>query len=175
MKRGIALLLCLALCVVAPSALANTVTLTEHASTFDVTVDLPEDGSVTVENYNGVPYTFIAFDDPEKPMLYISIAPTEEYDGSHISTLTQEELEMLFLTVSADLDAPSYSLAQTAAGYDYMMIEDESETDSAILVMIEDGFFIQLSVWDVQYSVLTETDMQTATALLDSMVIIRNE
>ena len=172
MKRILALLLAGALCLSAPGALAQTVSLTEHASTFDVTVDLPDDAAVSVETYDDVPYTFITFDDPEKPLLYISIAPTEEYDQASVKDLAQEDIERLFLTASADMDAPGYTLAQTAGGYDYMLIQDESETDSAMMIMLYGGFFLQLSVWDVTYATLSETDTQTATALLDTLAIV---
>lgn len=172
MKRILALLLVGALCLSASCALAQTVTLTEHASAFDVTIDLPDDATVSVETFDDVPYTFITFADPEQPLLYISIAPTEEYDQTELKDLTDEEMERLFLTVSADMDSPSYSLEQTAGGYDYMLVQDDSETDSEMMIMLHGGFFLQLSVWDVNYSVLTDADTQTATDLLDTLAII---
>ena len=53
-----------------------------------------------------------------------------------------------------------------------MLIEDDSQTDSAILVILYDGYFIQMSVWNSNYSELDATDMTTATDLLDSLSIV---
>ncbi len=41
-----------------------------------------------------------------------------------------------------------------------------------MMIMLHGGFFLQLSVWDVNYSVLTDADTQTATDLLDTLAII---
>ena len=67
MKKALALLLALALLAVAPLSLAESVKLTENASGFDLTIDLPAKASVSVETEGDIPYTFISYDDTELP------------------------------------------------------------------------------------------------------------
>lgn len=172
MKKILALLMALILVAVAPLALADTVKLTENASGFDLTLDLPDGATVMVENNGDVPYTFITFADETMPLVYISVAPTEEYEGETIGTLEKADLDTLFSVVSADFDAPSYQIKKTAGGYDYMLVEDDSETDSALMVMLYEGYFVQMSVWNVNYDTLTADDMTAAEALLDTLSVV---
>ena len=171
MKKAIALLLALALMAAAPLALAATVNLTENANSFDLTVDLPADAVVSVEGYDDVPYTFITYADPEKPLIYISVAATEEYEGVTVADLTADDVEHLFTVVSQDMDAPTYTVETTDGGITYLFVQDESETDSALMIILKDGYFIQLSAWNAGYDVLTQEDTDTATALLDTLAI----
>ncbi len=141
MKKWIALLTALTLLAAAPLAMAAPVPLTENASGFDLTIDLPEDAVVSMETYDEVPYTFITFADVDKPLLYISVAATELYEGVTVADLSKDELETLFATVSADMDSPSYSVETTAGGYAYLFVQDDSETDSALMILLTDGYF----------------------------------
>lgn len=172
MKKLIAVLLALMLFTITPLAMADTVKLTENASGFDLSVDLPAGASVNVQTEGDVPYTFISFADQTQPQIYISVAPTEEYDEDSIAALSKEDLDNLFAVVSADFDQPSYSIAKTDGGYDYMLVEDDSQTDTALLVMLYKGYFIQASIWNANYDVLTGDDMKTLTSLMDTLKII---
>ncbi len=172
MKKAIALLLALMLMAAAPFALAEPVKLTENASGFDLTIDLPAGATVSVKNYDDVPYTFIAFADPALPLLYISVAATEEYEDVTVGDLSKEDMDTLFATVSADMDDPSYSLEKTDAGYPYLFVQDNSETDSAIMILLKEGYVIQMSVWNANYDALTEDDITAATTLLDTLAIV---
>ena len=115
MKKALALLLAMVLVAIAPLSMAETAKLTENASGFDVTIDLPDDATVSVTTNDDVPYTFVKFADAAKPQLYISVAPTEEYGQASLSELSKEDLESLFGMFSADLDDPSYEMKTTAA------------------------------------------------------------
>ena len=172
MKKILALLLALALLAFAPSSLADAIKLTENASGFDLSIDLPADATVRVETNGDVPYTFISFTDETQPMLYISVAPSEEYEGVTLASLSSDELDTLFASVSADLDMPSYQMKQTAGGYDYMLVEDDSSTDSATMVIIYEGYFIQMTVWNANYDMLTDDDLSACEALLDTLQIV---
>lgn len=172
MKKAIALLLTAMLLAVTPLALADTIALTDNADGFDVTINLPSEATVSVETYDNVPYTFISFSNGDMPLIYISIAPTEEYDDTvTLATLSKEEVENLYHTVSADMDDPSYSLTKTVSGYDYMLVQDSSETDSALMVILYQGYFVQMSVWNANYNVLTDDDTNVAVSLLDTLEI----
>ena len=172
MKKALALLTALMLLAVAPLALVESVRLTENATGFDVTINLPDKAAVNVQTEGDIPYTFINFTDKTLPEIYISVAPTEEYDEQSLADLSKDDLDHLFAITSGDLDKPSYSMQKTPGGYDYMLIEDDSVTDSAILVILYDGYFIQMSVWNSNYSELDATDMTTATDIFDSLSII---
>lgn len=174
MKKWIALLTALMLIAAAPLALAAPVRLTENASGFDLTIDLPDDAVVSMETYDEVPYTFISFPDADKPLLYVSVAASEEYDGVTVADLSKDDLEALFETVSADMDSPSYSVETTAGGYTYLFVQDDSETDSALMILLTDGYFIQMSVWNSKYDVLTDADTKVATDLLDTLTVTQN-
>ncbi|HNW85960.1 MAG TPA: hypothetical protein PLP25_10240 [Candidatus Limiplasma sp.] len=173
MKKAIAILLALMLLTIAPLSLAETVKLTENASGFDLTIDLPSDATVSVETNSDVPYTFINFTDATMPHLYISVAPTEEYTESSIADLSKDEQDTLFSVFSADLDDPSYTIAKTTAGYDYMLINDESLTDSAMIVLLFNGYFIQMSVWNDNYAVLTDDQINIALSLISTLKIVQ--
>lgn len=175
MKKALALLLALVLLAIAPLSLAETVKLTENASGFDLTLDLPADANVNVETNADVPYTFISFSDASKPQLYISVAPTEEYTEASLADLSTEDLDSLFSMFSADFDKPSYEMRKTAGGYDYMLINDDSATDSAALVLLTDGYFIQMSVWNTNYSELTDANIKVAESLIDTLKIVAVE
>lgn len=174
MKKWIALLTALMLIAAAPLALAAPVRLTENASGFDLTVDLPDDAVVSVETYDDVPYTFITFPDADKPLIYISVAPSEEYEGVTVGDLSKEDLEALFATVSEDMDNPSYSVETTEGGYPYLFVQDDSATDSALMIILTDGYFVQMSVWNSKYDTLTDADTKVATDLLDTLAITQN-
>jgi len=172
MRKILALIMALVLLSFASTALADAVKLTENASGFDLALELPEGATVDVETYGDVPYTFITYADETLPYIYISVAPTEEYEGVTLATFTTEELDVLFATVSADLDNSSYQMKKTAKGYDYMLVEDNSETDAAVMVLIYEGYIIQMTVWNSDFDVLTDADTSTAEALLDTLQII---
>lgn len=172
MKKILAGMLAISLLLAAPLALAEKVGLTENASGFDLSIDLPAGATVSVQTEGDVPYTFIKFADETMPQVYISVAPTEEYDEDTITALSKSDQDTLFAVVSADLDKPSYSLRKTSAGYDYMLIEDDSQTDTAILVLLYGGYFVQISVWNANYDVLTAEDMSAVTSLVDTLSII---
>ena len=172
MNKAFALLLALCLLAMAPASLADSVRLTETASTFDLSIDLPDGAAVSVETYDDVPYTFITFADETMPLLYISVAPTEEYTDMVMTDLTAEEQQALFETISADLDAPSFEIKQTSDGHAYMLINDDSAADSATLVMLYSNYFIQMSVWNTQNDVLSEEDIATAEALLNTLQVV---
>lgn len=171
MKKVLALLLAMVLLTIAPLSLAETAKLTENASGFDLTVDMPTDATINIETNDDVPYTFITFSDATKPLLYISVAPTEEYTEASLSELSKEDLDSLFTMFSADLDDPGYKMKKTSGGYEYMLINDNSETDSALLVLLYNGFFIQVSVWNASYTELTSDDIAVAEALIDTLKI----
>ena len=172
MKKAFALLLALCLLVIAPASLADTVRLTETASAFDLSIDLPDGAAVSVETYDDVPYTFVTFADETMPLLYISVAPTELYTDMSMSDLTTEEQQTLFETISADFDAPSFEMKQTSSGHAYMLINDDSATDSATLVTLYSNYFVQMSVWDTQYGVLSQEDIATAESLLSTLQVV---
>jgi len=172
MKKILALLTALVLLGSVSMALAEPVKLTENASGFDLTLDLPEGAMLNVETNGEVPYTFITFADDTLPLIYISVAPSEEYEGETLASLSTEDLDVLFATISADMDKPSYAMMKTAGGYDYMLVEDDSETDSAAMVMIYEGYFIQMTVWNSSYETLTAEDTAAAEALLDTLAIV---
>ena len=172
MKKAIALLLAFALLAIAPASLAETATLTENASGFNLTIDLPAGATVNVQTYDDVPYTFITMADATAPYIYISVAPTEEYNDTTLEALTKDEQETLFTEISGDMDDPSYTIEKTKSGYDYMLIEDASENDSAMLVILYQGYFVQMSVWNAQYAELTKDDTAVATSLLDTLAIV---
>ena len=177
MKKLFAMMMVIALVAFGTTALgddakAKTVTLSTNASGFQLSLDLPDGASVSMENHADVPYTFIRFQDPAKPLLYISVAPTEEYTGVTLDKLTKGELDQLFETFSADLEKPSYEMGKTAHGYTYMLISDDSEEDSETMVTLYQSYFIQLTAWNSDYDILTDDDINTAVSLLDTIKVI---
>jgi len=172
MKKALALLLAIVLLAMAPLSLAETVKLTENASGFDLTIDMPDDATVNIETTGDVPYTFITFSDTSKPLLYISVAANEEYTEDSLAKLSKEDLDSLFTMFSADLDDPSYEMKKTPSGYDYMLINDNSATDSALLVLLYEGYFIQMSVWNNNYTELTADNLTMAESLIDTLKIV---
>lgn len=172
MKKVLALLLAMLLLAMAPLSLAETAKLTENASGFDLTIDMPADATVNIETTGDVPYTFITFSDTTKPLLYISVAPNEEYTEDSLAKLSKEDLDGLFTMFSADLDDPSYKMKKTAGGYDYMLINDNSASDSALMVLLYNGYFIQMSVWNDNYTELTSDNITVAESLIDTLKIV---
>ena len=172
MKKLIALLLALCMLTFVTFAAAEPVKLTENASGFDLTMELPDNATVRVETFDDVPYTFISFADATLPKIYLSVAATEEYDLSSIADLSKDDLEALFTTVSADMDDPSYEMRKTDNGYDYMLVNDNSETDSAMLLLLYQGYFIQMTVWNDQYAVLGDDDITAAELLINTLNIV---
>jgi len=173
MKKRIALLLSLVLLAACASpALAEPVSLIENASGFDLKMDIPQDATVRVENKDDVQYSFITFADESMPEMYLSVAPTEEYDGVTLASLSAQELDGLYAAVSADFDDPSYQMLKTSNGYDYMLVEDNSQTDSAVMILIYDGYFIHFSAWNDGYAVLTGEETTAVQNLFDTLQII---
>ncbi len=173
MKKRIALLLTLVLLAACASpALADPVSLLENASGFDLKMDIPGNAAVRVENKDDVQYTFITFADGSMPDMYLSVAPTEEYDGVTLASLSAQELDALYAVVSADFDDPSYRMLKTNTGDDYMLVEDNSQTDSAVMVLICDGYFIHFSAWNDGYAVLTDAETTAVLDLFNTLQII---
>ena len=174
MKKTTALLLALLLLAGAPLALADTVRITENASGFDLTLALPTDAAISENSHDNVPYTFITFEDAAKPSLYISVAPNEMYDAQSVADLSQTDQAALAADVSGEMAKPTYTLQKTAAGYDYLFVEDNADIDSAVMLLLRDGYLIQMFVWHEGYSTLTPEDNAVATGLLDTLKIVEN-
>lgn len=174
MKKTIALLLALAMLACTPLALAGTVRIAEDASTFDLTLSLPADAVVSENTHDNVPYTFISFEDTMKPHIYISVAPNEIYAADSVAALSKADQDALASDVSAEMVSPTYSLHKTAAGYDYLLVEENADIDSAVMVLLKDGYLIQLSIWHDDYATLTTTDNALATGILDTLKIVKN-
>ena len=172
MRKFVSLLLAVLLLVAMATAEAETVRITEDAQAFDLIVELPEGATIQTEEYNGVPYSFLSFADETKPTIYISVAPTEEYDEASLAQLSPEDLEQLFQIVSADMDQPSYEVKTTIQGYPYMLVTNDSDHDSASLVTVHDHYFIQLSLWLKGFTVLSETDIRMAESTLNTLQVI---
>lgn len=172
MKRIIALTLALTTLIFAPFALAETVRIAENASGFDLTISLPADATLGEDNHDSVPYTFITFSDQAKPRIYISVAPNELYDAASVAKLSKGDRDALAADVSGEMADPTVSLKKTAAGYDYLLVEDNADIDSAVYVLLKEGYLIQMSVWHDNYATLTPEDDALATSLLDSLQII---
>ena len=70
------------------------------------------------------------------------------------------------------MDDPSYEMRKTDNGYDYMLVNDNSETDSAMLLLLYQGYFIQMTVWNNQYAVLGDDDITAAELLINTLTIV---
>jgi hypothetical protein len=172
MKRTVALLLALMMLAFVPFAMAEPVRITENASGFDLTISLPADATVSEDNHDSVPYTFINFSDQAKPRIYISVAPNELYDAASVAKLSKSDRDALASDVSGEMANPTVTLKKTAEGYDYLLVEDNADIDSAVYVLLKEGYLIQMSVWHEDYATLTPEDNALATGLLDSLQII---
>ena len=53
-----------------------------------------------------------------------------------------------------------------------MLIEDDSQTDTAILAILYNGYFLQMSVWNAKYTELDAKDMSAAESLIDTLQIV---
>lgn len=174
MKKFLALTL--ALVMLSACALAEPVTIKESVPTFDLTMELPE-GAVIKDESDDPDFASTCVSLPAgdgcELELWLAIAPTEEYeDGLVLNDLTEENVETLFKTVSAELENPSYEVKDLKNGHKVMLInESDSKSDFAYIISIHNGYFIQLSIMHSGFDQLTEDEVNVGFAMMDTIVI----
>lgn len=172
MKKILSVVMALAMLLMTTAALAEPTKLTESASSFDVTLEIPTDATVDVSINEDSSLTSINLADATLPAPMISITPSEEYAEGSMSDLTDEELETLFQTMSADMDAPTYTLGTTSQGYKYMYIDEKGEYDSGEIVTIYQGYFIEMFFLHLDYAEISDADYQAMLAIFDTLTIL---
>lgn len=176
MRKVIALLLALSLCLFAAAALAEEVHIPESADGFDLSVVVPEGytlGTHTLDD--GLSITTFLPDDPDaRPELTLVIAFSELYaDLSMTDDLTDVQLEDLYDILDDGYLSDGYSMVMTDAGLKYMQIVDnEPNNGYAALVTIHDGYFIETTAAYADSRNLGADDIADAAKLLNSFVLV---
>jgi hypothetical protein len=94
------------------------------------------------------------------------------YDAATVADLPKDDQNALASDVSAEMANPRTSLQKTAAGYPYLLVEDDADIDSAVYVLLKDGYLIQISVWHDDYRTLTQADNALVSGRLDTLQIV---
>lgn len=175
MKKLIAIFMALTLCLSATCALAEAVQIPEAASSFDLSVIVPEgytlsDSSIVGElSIN----SFEPTDPAAMPEMSLAIAYSEEYSEISLTKdLSDEQIKELYSLIDDGYVSDSYTVGVTDDGWKYLqVIDNEDENGYATLLMIHDGYFIEVFVSYDDFRPLTEDDLAAAKKLLDSYVI----
>ena len=152
-------------------ALAEPTKLTETASGFDASMEFPTDTNVESSIEDDMSLILVTFADEKAPLLTLSIAPSEEYDDLSLDALSEEELQLLFENMTADLDDASYEMGTTANGYRYMDIRENGVYDIGMIVTIYDGYFIQASYMHSDFAELSQEDEALIISTFDTLQI----
>ncbi len=179
MKKVFAILLALTLCLSAACALADEVQIPETAAAFDLSSVVPEGYTLTESTMAGE-LSIKAFEPSDivtMPELCLTIAYSEEYAGVSLTKdLDDEQIKELYGLVDDSYLSDSYTVGVTDDGWKYLQVIDSEEDNGyATLLMIHDGYFIEVYVNYTDFRPMTEEDLTSAKLLLDSYVITEAE
>lgn len=166
----------LAMLMLCACALADDTQVPESAVSFDMSIAVPAGytlGSSRMEDEVSV--TALEPDDvTAKPELCLVIAYSEEYaDVSMTRDMTDEQIKGLYELVSEGYSADGYTVGTTDDGWKYLLVIDNEEDNGyATMIMVHNGYFIELFANYTDYRPITEADLADALALLDSYMIV---
>lgn len=152
-----------------PTALAE-----EDILDFGITLDkLPE--GYEMKTFDTAGSLYVLFESENDPTLYyVSIAHSEYFDNYtlNVAEMSEEQLENLKETLSAEYVEPVFSFTKTAYGTDVIVIEENGDCsyDYVEYVTIYEGYFISLGI--LTDTPITEAEMETALTLLSDMWIV---
>ncbi|MDD3410739.1 MAG: hypothetical protein PHY12_07995 [Eubacteriales bacterium] len=169
MKKFWAVLAALLVLTASFGAAAEATKLSESASAFDAQITFPEGAQVDAMTVDDTSLTSAAVEG--KPLLTLTIAPSEEYDDLSMDALSGDELQQMFTALSGDLDAPVFTTGVAAGGYKYLYIDEKGEYDVGELVTLYDGYFLTLFFAYEDYRTLTDDDLAYALSVFDTLTL----
>lgn len=176
MKKIVSLLVAVMLMVSAAGSLAETMKVEESAPKFDVEVTLPDGAKTKLERGDDWTWLRITLDEQNgaKPVLDLTIAPDEEFEGKDMKDLTEEDKQNLIALLSENAAHPTYVMMDLADGNQLLVVEEDTEeNDFAAMETIYDGYFICLYGRYEDYDKLTADDLAAMYEIMQSLVITK--
>ena len=180
MKKVIALLLSLTLLLSCSVVFAENAAEKEHLGTiningeFNLKCTLPEGYRVIVADAQSAHLlATIMSDDPEKPILILSVAYDDSYANvARMNDLTEEELAFIEGTFQDDYNV-EITYAETAYGTKLLIAKEVGEKEDFVDIMsVYDGYFIEFVMapgFEATEKTLTEEQIQMCINFLSEL------
>ncbi len=180
MKKLISVLLATLLlvsCSAAFAEAAEAVAIADPASSFNVTIVLPEGAQITdttaKDDYAMTLIDFLADLGDEDTFDYtVIIAPTELYEGS-MEDMTDEQIREIADICVQDLDDPTYEIKTLENGNKVIVYEDKGEEfDCLVFTSIHNGYMVQVAALAVDFGDSEALVRDNVTKLAESLTYI---
>lgn len=155
MKKVLAILVAVMMMLVCSSALAESVRFLEESSAFDIEMELPQGAVVGVQGSSEL-VSYCEIMSEGLASVIVTIAPTDIYGDLSMNDLSDEEVELLVMLASEQYEAPEVSIEITPSGNMYIFIETEDQIDSIFTLYL--GYFVELTQWHDDFSMITDED-----------------
>ena len=178
MKKIALLLLVMVFAISVAAADSQTIKISEDQDAFDLYLTLPL-GSVIVgtEVEDEYSITTVEINGDENLIVRIVTAPDELYAGVSLADLSDDEIAMIVSWYTEEMIQPSVDHFTSDNGLDYVVINEEyadGSSDSSEAISLVLGYEIMVSVTHADYSVLTNTEMTIAPAIVETLTVTEN-
>ena len=175
MKSFFAILLAALLALTGCAALAEETVQNEVYIDFNIRMDkLPEGYAYQTEEGGGSIFAvFYNESDENAPIIYVSVAYSEELDGQTLDgQISEEELQTMESQLAADYNEPIVEIRETDYGTKLICIaENDAQTDYADMITIWHGYIITVGLQKTEQ--LTDADMELATQIVSDLWIVQ--
>ena len=186
MKKLTALLLAMMMMLCSVAALADETASDEAREPLVISTDLPidiqvpnpENANVDYYESDGTGYIIYSVGDAEDTttlQYYVTIAMSDEtmLSGKDLADATDEEIEELFKTATAYEEGEEQPYTYTVVTFDdgtkALNIIDETQRDSAWVLTVKNGVFVQVFAWYYDMTALSDSEIQDAVKLMDDL------
>lgn len=170
MKKLLSVLLTVMLLVPACLALGEEVKISEGASSFDVSLTLPEGVTLTQEaGLLGVTGHFAIESMPNLNFSF-SLAPDDQYADLDLEALTEEDKQLIFDEIAIDLGAATFDSKKTETGIPMLTVVSENRTEVMSIILI-DGYFLYAEAHHEDMTALEDAELALLKQVWNTLTV----
>lgn len=171
MKKILPILIVLALLCSVTAATAEELEIQQGEDLFSIGVTLPEGAHVAnFTSDDQFSMLEIGFDTEGRPSIVITVAADELYIGQSLSDLTQDEKNLIISEITVEMVSPQVEIRTSQAGYEYIVANETTEAnDTSDTMMLLDGYFVMVHVYNEDYSELNPEDAEIGPSIVETL------
>ena len=172
------LVICIALLLMATSAMAGTapLALKELADGVSLVYLQPEGvAEVTVEDTDGMTVVTYKMEDESMPNYRLVISHSDVLHGMDLGDLDEDQLAILVGYTAMDSHEYSYFMMEMDDGWPAVLIDYEGESDWTDAFTLISGYLVQVHGHHDDFAPMTLEEDEYAFTLLDSVNIVETE
>lgn len=185
MKKLTSLLLAVMMLLCSVAALADETADDTLVITTDLPIDVqipnPENANVDYYEYENVGYIVYSVGDAEAATTlkyFVTLAMSDDtlLNGKDLADATDDEIKELFEVATSPAEGEenpyTYEVVTFDDGTKALNIVDESQRDSAWVLTVKNGVFVQVFAWYDDLTALSDAEIQDAVNLMDALTFI---